>query len=145
MKSLRTHFAQDRSGSVAVEFALLAPTLITMLLGIFQIGIGMHNYNALRSASADIARYAVVCYQTLNQTCNEDSEFESWARTRATASPYNLIGSRLTVNVDAVATPRVAGALEKTITLQYSVPSVLSMIGFNDIVLNYTRPVFLVS
>lgn len=139
------NIARDGSGSVAIEFALIAPALIAMLLGIFQVGVGMQNYNAMRSISADVARYAVVCYQKQDTACNDDTEFETWARRRAAASPYNLDRERLTVDVQAVDPSTVAGALEKTITLTYAVPSVMGLVGLQDISLDYTRPVFLVA
>ena len=41
-------------GAVAIEFALLGPAFIVMLLGVLQVGIGLQSYNALRNASADV-------------------------------------------------------------------------------------------
>ena len=50
---------KDESGSAVVEFALVGPVLIAMLMGVFHVGMAMQNYNALRSASARSA--AFVC------------------------------------------------------------------------------------
>ena len=67
MQRLLSRLRRNRDGSVAVEFALVGPILLGMLMGVLQIGIGMQNYNALRGISADTARYAVVNYQTANR------------------------------------------------------------------------------
>ena len=143
MRKLPDQLRTNRRGSVAVEFALLAPMLITLILGMFQIGIGMQNYNALRGAADEAARNAVIRFQ--DGTRPTEQTLITQTRTIATSLPYKLGGNRLTVNVDILDTSRVAGALEATITMRYNVPSVLSTMGMNDITINYTRSVFLIS
>lgn len=147
MTKLLAQLHQDRSGSVIVEFAILGPALLTMLFGVLQFGIGMQNYNALRSVSADVARYAVIDAQdaaaqsdmTLRDT---NTELEAYAEEIAGAAPYGLQTDRLTVTVTSVVT-RIDEASERTITLQYNVPSMLGMIGIDSIPITYTRPVFI--
>lgn len=145
--SLLAQLRQDRSGSVMVEFAILGPAMLAMLFGVLQFGIGMQNYNALRSVSADLARYAVINAQdaaaqsdmTLRDT---NAELEAYAEEIASTAPYGLQADRLTVTVTSVPT-RIDEASERTITLQYNIPSVLGMIGINSIPITYTRPVFI--
>lgn len=134
--------AGDRRGAVAVEFALLIPVLLGLMLGIMQVGIGMQNYNALRAISADVARYAVVDAQA-SVSRRTDVDLENWATTRATGPIYHLHAANLTVDVADAATQRVPGANEKTITLTYSVNSVIAFLGVGDLTLSYSRPVFL--
>ena len=67
MRRMISFLRKDQRGSVAVEFALIGPLLIGMLMGVLQIGVGMQNYNALRGISADVARYSVINYQTANR------------------------------------------------------------------------------
>lgn len=62
---------RQKQGSVVTEFALLAPTILALMLGVLQIGIGMQNYNAMRSVASDVMRYAVVNYQTGNELTND--------------------------------------------------------------------------
>jgi len=134
-------------GSVAVEFAMIGPAMLAMLFGVLQFGIGMQNYNALRSISAEVARYAIIDAQdaaahsdmTMRDT---NTELEAYAVEIGTAAPYGLQASRLTATVTSVPT-RVDGTSERTITLQYNVPSMLGMIGINSIPVTYTRPVFI--
>ena len=136
LKALR----RESSGSVAIEFAILAPILITMLFGVLQIGLGMQQYNALRSVAAEAARVAVVERQ--KNVTFVASDVQARARTIATGAPYGLLGTRLTVNCVNAATQRVTGATEMTLTLSYNVPSFLGIMGMNDIPITFTRPVF---
>lgn len=133
---------QDAQGSVVTEFALLAPTVMTLMFGVFQIGIGMQNYNAMRSVASDVMRYAVVNYQTGNELSNDQIRY--YLRSIAIKNPYNLESSRLDLNVTSVATPRITGTIEKTVRITYSVPTVLSFIGVDEFPITYEQPLFLV-
>lgn len=131
----------NSQGAVAVEFALIGPAFIVMLLGVLQVGIGLQNYNALRNVSADVARHAMVQYSTGNLL--SDSQLTTFSRSRARGAPYLLTASRLSASVSTATTQRVAGATEKTITLTYRIPSLFSSMGLEGPYITYTRPVFL--
>lgn len=143
-----TRLIRDSRGSVVIEFALIGPTMLAMLFGVLQFGIGMQNYNAVRSITAEVARYAVIDAQdaaahsdmTMRDT---NTELEAYAREIASASPYGLQADRITVTVTSVPT-RIAGSSERTITVQYNIPSFLGIIGINSIPVRYSRPVFIV-
>lgn len=49
MRSFR-HLLEDRSGGAAVEFGLIAPILITLLLGITASAGAIHDYQVMRQA-----------------------------------------------------------------------------------------------
>lgn len=132
---------RQKQGSVVTEFALLAPTILALMLGVFQIGIGMQNYHAMRSVASDVMRYAVVNYQTGNELTNDQIRF--YLRSIAIKSPYLLESSRLAITVTNVATPRIAGTVEKTVTMTYSIPTVLSFIGVDAFPITYSQPLFL--
>lgn len=51
-------FRSDR-GQTAVEFALIAPLLLMLLLGILQAGIAFHDYLAVTDAARAAARQAI--------------------------------------------------------------------------------------
>jgi Flp pilus assembly protein TadG len=139
LKQLRA----STDGSVIVEFALLAPLLIGMFMGVLQIGIGMQNYNALRGASADVARYAVINYQTNNRLTT--SQLQDYANGVATQAPYGLTRSRFTVTIATATTQRVTGAVEYTMSMRYTVPTMLSLLGVSEIPLTYQRPIFVIA
>jgi Flp pilus assembly protein TadG len=114
-----------------------------MMLGALQVGIGMQAYNAMRSASAQTARFAVVERQKSSTVTT--TSIQTKAVTVATSTPYALQGTRLTTNVVTAATQRVSGATEYTLTYTYSVPTVLSIVGIGSIPLSYSRPIFVLT
>ena len=142
IRNLASLLRSDRTASAAVEFALIGPAFITMFFGVLQFGIGMQNYNALRSISADAARYAVVNYQRRNLITA--IQIQDYARTVATAQPYGLSRSRFTPFVSTPVIQRVGGATEFQIRLTYNIPTFLGVIGMDDIPLTYTRPIFVI-
>ena len=133
----------DREGSVAVEFAIIGPTMLAMMLGVFQVGIGMQNYNAMRSIAAETARHAIVNYQTGNKLSN--SQLADHAKTVGISPPYSLNYDRLAAAVTDASVQRVPGAKELTVTLTYRVPPILGIIGFGDIPLAFSRPIFVIT
>lgn len=51
---------REQRGQTAVEFALVAPVLIVLLLGIIQVGVAFHDYVTLTDAARAGARQAIV-------------------------------------------------------------------------------------
>jgi Flp pilus assembly protein TadG len=51
--------ARDERGQTAVEFALIAPVLIILLLGIIQLGVAFHDYVTITDAARAGARKAI--------------------------------------------------------------------------------------
>lgn len=131
----------DDTGAVAVEFALLGPAFLVMLLGVLQVGIAMQNYNALRNISADVSRYAMVQYQTGNKLSN--SQLETWAENHALGAPYLLDQNRVNAVISDAATQRVAGATELQIVVTYQIDSLLGFAGIDGPFITFTRPMFL--
>jgi hypothetical protein len=54
----RAHARQD--GAVAVEFALIFPILIVLVLGIIEFGFGYHAWDSTQNAAREGARLAAV-------------------------------------------------------------------------------------
>ncbi|MCF4128956.1 TadE/TadG family type IV pilus assembly protein [Methylobacterium sp. SyP6R] len=54
-----TRFVHHRSGSAAVEFAILAPALLAILLGIVAFGSFIGTAHSLQNAAGEAARAAV--------------------------------------------------------------------------------------
>ena len=131
---------RNRAGSVAVEFALIGPALLGLLFGVLHIGIAMQSYNALRGISADVARIAVVNYQTDNRISTD--QLQDIADGIATRAPYGLAPSRFIATMTAAGTQRVAGASEYSLTVTYRVPTLLQIMGISEFPISYTRPVF---
>ena len=130
----------DRTAATAVEFALIGPAFITMFMGVMQVGMGMQNYNALRSISADTARYAVVNYQ--NNNLVTAIQMQDFAKAAAIKAPYGLQIENDFAFVSTPAIQRVSGAIEFQLRLTYQVPTFLAIIGIDKIPVTYTRPIF---
>lgn len=143
MRNVLGRLRRSDDGSVIVEFALLAPLFIGLFMGVLQIGVGMQNYNALRGISGDVARYAVVNYQTSNRLTT--SQLQDYANGVATQAPYGLVRSRFTATINTATTQRVTNAVEYTVTLRYTVPTVLNVLGVDEIPITFTRPIFVVA
>jgi TadE-like protein len=144
IRKLIASLRSNQAGSAVVEFALIGPLFLTMFFGVMQVGIGMQSYNALRSISADTARYAVVNYQRSNLLT--PIQLQTYARNLAKAPPYGLEPSpRFTVFVSIPATQRIAGATEFQIRVTYRVRTWLGLVGVGEVPLTYTRPIFLIN
>lgn len=132
------NLVKDQSGSTMVEFAILAPAIIGLLFGVFQVGIGMQAQNALRSIAQETSRFAVVEYQKGNEIT--DATIETWAEDAAAAAPY-LLNNTFDATVVSVPTPRVVGTFEKTITLTYTPPAVVPLVNWVSPQLTFSRPI----
>ena len=130
---------KSECGSTIVEFAMLAPVLITMMVGIFQVGVMVQNYNAVRSVAADIARHAMIQF-TVGQPMTETA-MGDYGTGIAEAAPYFMSDSRLHVSVTPVTTPQVASTIEKTLTITYRVPSFIESFGLRGPTISYSRPI----
>jgi Flp pilus assembly protein TadG len=140
LRSLRP-LGASCSGSTAIEFALLAPAFIGMLLGVLQIGIGLQNYNALRGLSADVARYAMI-EQARGDPQSNDA-LHDYTIQAGSGAPYLLNSAALDVTVADAATPQYVGVKELTLTVTYQIPTLFSMMGLNGPHISYSRPIFL--
>jgi Flp pilus assembly protein TadG len=136
-----TRLRGDTSGTAILEFGLLGPAFIAMLLGVLQVGMGLQSYNALRNLSADVARYSMIQYSTGNQLNNE--QLRSYAVAMGQGTPYLLNGDRMTAAVTTATTQRVTGATELKLRINYQIPTLFDSMGLRGPSLSYTRPIFL--
>lgn len=141
-RRLLTRLKRDTDGAAIVEFAILAPAIIAMMLGVLYVGLALQNYNALRSVSADVARYAMVQYATGNKV--NDTQLQNYAVSVGTHAPYMLDNS-LEASVANSTTQRVSGATEKTLLLTYQLPTFFEDMGLAGPEITFSRPVFLTS
>ena len=138
--ALYRRMLSDRRGSVAIEFGLLAPVAIGLMLGVLQVGVAMQSYNAIRNVSADVARHVAIEAQVSNHL--SDTQIQQYAISTAVNSPYLLQAEGISVSVADASTQRVSNATEKTLTLSYEVPSILTLLGYSSPSISFTRPVF---
>ena len=130
---------RDRRGSTIIEFAILAPAIVTLFLGILQVGTWMQSYNALRSIAADTGRYTTVQYQKANYISN--IAMASWARNRA-IDGYLFDGDDISTDVSDAANQQIVGVTEKTLTVTATYTSIMSIIGIENQTVTFARPIF---
>lgn len=129
----------DSTGSVLVEFGILAPAIITLMLGVVQVGMWMQTYNALRSVAAESGRYVAVEYQKANRISNV--QMALWARDRA-ISNYMMEAGQVNTSVVDSGTQSIAGVTEKTLTINYTMGSIMQIVGIDGIPVSFSRPIF---
>jgi hypothetical protein len=134
--------ARDQRGGPAIEFALLAPVFIALMMGVVEVGIYMQNYSAMRTLATDASRFAAVEYQKNNKV-TEDT-LENNIHSMGLAAPYNL-GDRLVVDVSEVSPSPIDGAREFTLTLTYALPDIVGGTSIDNITLSYTRQLFVLA
>lgn len=132
----------DHAGSVIVEFGILAPAIIMLMLGVVQVGLWMQTYNALRSVAAESGRYVAVEYQKANRISNV--QMALWARDRA-ISNYLMEADRVNTSVVDSGTQSIAGVTEKTLTINYTMGSIMQIVGIDGIPVTFSRPIFVKS
>lgn len=132
----------DRSGSVIVEFGILAPAIITLLIGVVQIGMWMQTYNALRSVAADTGRWVAVEYQNPERIARTTNiRMATWARDHA-IDIYLFDRGQLSTDVIDAANQDIAGVTEKTLTINYTMDSFMGIVGIPDFPVSFSRPIF---
>jgi Flp pilus assembly protein TadG len=62
---MRLHRADEARGQALVEFALILPILILLLVGIFDFGRAIYAFNTVNNAAREAVRIAIV-----DQNCN---------------------------------------------------------------------------
>src|ERR1700674_590541 len=88
--------ARDRAAATAGEFALLAPVLLVMLMGIAKFGITLNSYVMLPEAAADGPRY-------LAPSRGAATPYTSTVR-QVTATASNLTGTlTITTSINGTA------------------------------------------
>lgn len=130
---------RDARGAAAVEFAILAPVIFGLMLGVLQLGLHMHNFNAIRAVATDTARYTIVEYQKGNKLTNE--QIQTKAIALAINAPYLLDSENLTVNMTRPDTD-IAGTIRMNVEVIYTPTGMLSVIGVGSPTLKTNRPVY---
>ena len=134
--------AADRTGSALIEFALLAPVFIGLMIGVLQVGTYMQNYTGVRSLASDAARFSAVEYQKDNDL--DEATLEADIEAMGATTPYNFDSNRLNVDLSEITPSDVGGSRKFDMTITYEVPSFMSGVGFSDFTLSYSRPIYVI-
>lgn len=142
MIGLLRNLRRNAKGAAIIEFGILAPVIVTLFLGILQVGTWMQSYNALRSIAAETGRYTAVQYQKANYIDN--IRMANWARERA-IDGYLFKDSDISTDVSDAANQQIIGVTEKTLTITATYTSIMSIIGIEDQTVTFSRPIFVKS
>ena len=108
MRQLR-QLLHDRTGAAAIEFAVAVPVLVTIIWGIFQIGMVFQANAGMQHALGEAARYATI-FPTPS-----DAEIEEMITSRRFG-----VGNG---SWDADVGPTDTATMTKTISVTYSQPT----------------------
>lgn len=136
LRSLRT----DDRGASLVEFALISPILIMMLVGVVQVGAWLQAYNAVRNTVNDVTRFAMVEYQRGNKISNE--AIENRASEIAVTGKYNLDAGLVAPKV-TTKTTQVNGVKQLRLVIDYQAPEFLPFGEVTSPKISYGRDIFL--
>jgi Flp pilus assembly protein TadG len=126
LRSLLWQFWRDRSGAVAVEFALTGLIMLATFLAVIEFGLGLYQYNAM-SYAADVAVRRIYLDATVTT-----ADLQSAARAAAPIGVNLVLISALTT-VNAVKF--------RTITLQYPVMLLVPGLSHDAVTLTVKRMV----
>jgi Flp pilus assembly protein TadG len=115
-----SHPLSAERGQTAVEFALVAPLLIVLLLGIIQVGIAFHSYIEVTDAARAAAREAIVA-RVAGVTPTD-------IRNSALSAASDLSSSSLGVTVNP--TNPAAGTSGSTVSVTVTYPYSINLLGW---------------
>ncbi|MCW1383491.1 pilus assembly protein [Novosphingobium sp. KCTC 2891] len=119
-RAFARRLVRSRGGTAAIEFALLGPLFVLMMIAVFQFSMVMQAYSALASAAADVQRKVTVQNQAGNTL--SAAQMRDLALATATSRPYFLKAAALTATVAQASPQRVTGATEYTMNLSFAAP-----------------------
>ncbi len=97
MKVLRKKRFLDTRGQAAVEFALVLPTLVLLLVGIYELTRYYHTRMTVRHAVAEAARFAAT-----GQVLTDPETGEELSRTASIVRAIQNNANGLTLDVDGI-------------------------------------------
>jgi hypothetical protein len=100
---IRTLRKQGTDGAALVEFAIVLPLVILLLMGIIDFGFGLANLNSMRHGSRESARRAVVADVGDDSTCTTTGLLVSGDTAKLVCQIKNQTGldeAKLRVKID---------------------------------------------
>jgi Flp pilus assembly protein TadG len=130
MRSLFCSTLKNDEGVSAIEFAIISPVMITLMIGIFQFGVAMNHYLNLTNAVAQGAL-------TIALSRGTTTPYTSMKSAISSAAP-NLLPAQTTITVkingtactdDATCSPKLVAGQPALVKATY--PCNLTVMGVN--------------
>ncbi|WP_164843903.1 TadE/TadG family type IV pilus assembly protein [Croceicoccus ponticola] len=141
MQLFLTRLQKDDRGVSAIETAILLPVLVTMLIGVLQIGLYLQAQNAVRSVGGEMSRFMTVESQKHNQVTNQ--QIEDTALGIAVSAPYILKSSQLDIEVADSTVQNIDRVRQVDVKMSYTVPNILGFADWDVMTIDYTRKAFI--
>lgn len=138
LRSLRRfrRLGRDQGGAAAVEFALVGPILILLIVAAFDIGIAVHRQVTLSNTAKETVRYAAVRGSASGREVDALT-LEQWAKDRtglsatattatATWSPDATPGSTVSIGLQHIYQPFTLMVFSGSVTLGAEASMVIS-------------------
>lgn len=116
--------SRDR-GAAAVEFALVLPILLLLVLGILEFGRAYHVQTTLSNAARDGVRVMAL----------QDSAAAATSATKLSAQPLDLSASTIVVTPTAGCSSALTGAGLASVTIEYPFSLVSGFLPIDDFTL----------
>ncbi len=133
---------QSESGSVITEFAICAPALLVLLLGVFQVGFAVQAKNSMQSVIGEVGRNVAVAYLNSETEIFSEGQVELLLSNTATNAAYKLNGNNIAVDAEIVDS-EYAGIKELTLQINYGVPMFMPLGSMDQINLEARRTVYI--
>ena len=130
----------DRRGQAVAEFALVLIPFLFLLFGVFDLGRGIYQFNAVAEASREIARVTIVHPYTTCCTLGSSSEALSVIQTQKSVVP-GLTDAGITIvcvdiadTVISAASCRLSDFVKVTVQVAWAPASpLLAVLGVHQI------------
>lgn len=118
-----TRFVRDQRGSALIEFALVSPMVIMLILGALEFGRVLQSNAGLRELAGWAGRQAVISYQIVGDGVVGADALKTNIRTEAARAKYNLSAGTLgvTVNVNDITTLPTVQRVNVALTYNHTV------------------------
>lgn len=116
--------SRDR-GASAVEFALVLPILLLLVLGIIEFGRAYHVQTTLSNAARDGVRVMAL----------QDSATAAISSAKSSASPLDLSTAEIVVTPTAGCSAAVTGSGIASVTITYPFALISGFLPINDLTL----------
>jgi hypothetical protein len=127
---------RDEKGAAAIEMAIALPILVTMIYGLFQVGLLYQANAGMQHALGEGARLATLCIPSGN-TCNPPSDVQ--IKTQMTSKLFGKGDGNFTVN------DPVVGTGYRDLSIRYSKKMNFLFIVGPTITLNRSKRAYTVS
>ncbi len=142
MMNFLKKIGDNESGSVITEFAICAPALLVLLLGIFQVGFAVQAKNSMQSVIGEVGRNVAVAYLNSETEIFSEGQVELLLTNTATNAAYRLNGENIEVDA-AIVDSDYTGIKKLTLQINYGVPMFMPLGSMDQIDLEASRTVYI--